>query len=345
MGSKRDDTTAQSESRGGRPLVSLASLGGTITMVPDGDGGIVPTLSAEDLVGSVPELAEIADLRATTLYAIPGASLSLQELLAAVDWARAEVAGGATGVVLMQGTDTLEETSYLAELVWDLPEPLIFIGAMRGPMQLSADGPANLAAACRVAISPAARDKGVMVVLDNTIHHASLVHKAHSTALSAFESYDGLKLGRVIEDEVYIRSFERPGQPIDEAGFEAHFVPMWTCWLGDDGTALQALAELEPAGAVVAALGVGHVSFGVADAMEKLATHCPVVLCTRIGEGGSMRRTYGFQGSEMDLQRRGVLVSGALDAPKSRILLALLVGIGADANQIVAEFATRGRFF
>ncbi len=328
-----------------RPVVSLASLGGTITMVPADDGGIVPTLSAESLIESVPGLDLIARIRARTLASLPSGALSMTDVLAAVEWARDEVDGGAAGVVVIQGTDTIEETSYLAELVWDRAEPLVFVGAMRGPAQLSADGPANIAAACRVAASPQARGAGAMVVLDDTIHHAGLVHKAHSTALAAFESYDGLKLGRVIEGEVHVRGFERPGRPIDATGFTAGFVPLWSTWLGDDGTALRAVAELGPAGVVVAGFGAGHVPPGVAGVISELAASCPVVSCTRIGSGGAMRKTYGYEGAEIDLQRRGVIISGVLDGPKSRVLLALLTGLGATHQQIVEEFDIRSRFW
>lgn len=325
--------------------VSLISLGGTITMVPSADGGIVPTLTAENLIDSVPGLAEIADIKATTLFSVGSGALTMSNILSAVELARAEIEAGACGVVMIQGTDTIEETAYLAELVWDLPEPLVFVGAMRGPAQLSADGPANIMAACLVAAAPDARGRGAMVVLDNTAHHASLVHKAHSTALSAFQSYDGLKLGRIIEQEVHLRSFVRPGHPIDASGFDEKFVPLWSTWLGDDGRALRALSELSPAGVVIGGLGVGHVSPGLADVIENVAARCPVILATRIGEGGAMRRSYGYPGAEIDLQRRGAIVSGVLDGPKARILLALLTGIGASRERIAEEFGIRSRFW
>lgn len=327
------------------PVVSLISLGGTITMVADADGGIVPTLTAENLIESVPGIEQIADIRAATLLSLGSGALILTNILTAVQRAHAEVAAGAVGVVIIQGTDTIEETAYFAELIWDRPEPLVFVGAMRGPAQLSADGPANITAACLVAASPAARGRGALVVLDNTVHHASLVHKAHSTALSAFQSYDGLKLGRIIEGAVQLRSFERPGQVIDPSGFEEKFVPLWTTWLGDDGAALRALASASPAGVVIAGLGVGHASPGLADVIETVARECPVILSTRIGEGGAMRKSYGYPGAEIDLQRRGAIVSGVLDGFKARILLALLVGIGAGPAEIAEQFEQRSRFW
>ena len=186
------------------PVVSFASLGGTITMTPNVDGGITSTLKAADLVASAPGLGDFVAVRAVTLAGQPSASLSEADILRVVDWARAEVGQGAVGAVVIQGTDTLEETSFLADCVWDLAAPLVFTGAMRGPTQVSADGPANLLAAARVAASPQAQGAGALVVLDDTVHRATHVHKAHSTALSAFQSYGGQVLGHVIEGEAWL---------------------------------------------------------------------------------------------------------------------------------------------
>lgn len=80
------------------------------------------------------------------------------------------VDGGVNGVVVVQGTDTIEETAYLLDLYWDLREPLVVSGAMRAPSAAGADGPANLLAAIVVAASAAARDRGALVVLNDDVH-------------------------------------------------------------------------------------------------------------------------------------------------------------------------------
>lgn len=326
-----------------RPVVSYGSLGGTITMTPQADGGIVPTLQASQLIASVPGLDQIVDVRAETLAQAPSASLTESQVLRAVAWARGEVDRGAAGVVLIQGTDSVEETSFLADCIWERDAPLVFTGAMRGPARASADGPANLLAAARVAASQKARGVGVMVVLDDTVHRAALVHKAHSTALSAFASYAGQVLGHVIEDEVWLAPV-RPRPAALELPMDARFgfVPMWTTFLGDDGTGLRHLLNAAPDGVVVAGFGAGHVSSVMAQVISQAAAQCPVVLATRIGQGGAMRRTHGYPGSELDLQQRGAIVSGALDAPKSRVLLSLLLSAGADPDRISEEFELRG---
>src|ERR1700753_1146450 len=102
-----------------RRVVAFGSLGGTITMTPAQDSAAIePTLKADDLVAAVPGLVDVADVRARTLASVPSASLTAADVLTALDWARAEVDAGADGVVIAQGTDTLEETAYLADLLW-----------------------------------------------------------------------------------------------------------------------------------------------------------------------------------------------------------------------------------
>lgn len=326
-----------------KQTVAVASLGGTITMMPDKSGGISPTLDAAQLLAAVPGLSSVAHIQATTLITKPGASLVPREVMNAVEWARQSVDDGAAGAVLIQGTDTIEETSYLAELVWDRPQPLVFVGAMRGPAQPSADGPANLLAACLVASCDRARDKGVLVALDNCVHQASLVHKAHSTALSAFRSYGNQVLGHIVEGQVRLAAFNRRGTPLPlDADSVWPFVPLWTTWWGDDGRTLRSILDAAPAGLVVAGFGVGHVSTTLADVIEEAAARMPVVLSTRIGEGGAMRATYGFPGSEIDLQRRGAIVSGTLDPYKARLLLSALLAAGASHTDIADSFLQRG---
>lgn len=325
-----------------RPVVAFASLGGTITMTPQAGGGIVPMLQAGELVAAVPGLDEVVEVRAATLAAQPSASLTEADVLRAVNWARQEVDHGAAGAVIIQGTDTLEETAFLADCLWDRAAPLVFTGAMRGAAQVSADGPANLLASAMVAVSAQARGLGALVVLDDTVHRAALVHKAHSTALSAFASYGGQVAGGIVEGEVWLApSRSRPAALRLPTDADFGFVPICSCHLGDDGRTLRSILRDDPAGVVIAGFGAGHVSRLMAEAVSETVERCSVVVASRIGQGGTTLRTYGFVGSEIDLQRRGALMAGALDAVKSRVLLALLVAAGADAAGIAAEFQRR----
>ncbi|MDG4861128.1 asparaginase domain-containing protein, partial [Streptomyces sp. T-3] len=157
--------------------VALFTLGGTIAMAGTSTGGrggpVVARLTGADLVAAVPGLDSLGvPLEVQDAQAVPSADLTFAQLLDVVDAASKAVAAGATGIVVTQGTDTLEESAYLVDLVWPHPEPFVFTGAMRNPTLAGPDGPANLLAAARVAASPDARDLGALVVLDDEVHAA-----------------------------------------------------------------------------------------------------------------------------------------------------------------------------
>lgn len=302
-----------------------------------GGSGVVPTLTAESLVASIPELESVADISTTTLSKLPGASLTARDVLAAVDWALTQVETGCAGVVIAQGTDTLEETAYLADLHWARPEPLVFTGAMRPPGQPSADGAANLVAASRVAASTAACHAGVLVVLDDQVHQARAVRKDHSTALSAFTSPGTGSIGAVIEGRVTVH--HQPGtRPTLARPSSNPYVPLLESHLDDVGTTLAAVRNAGAHGVTIAAFGVGHVSATMAAQIEETAREIPVVVSSRTRAGGTLFHTYGFEGSEMDLAKRGAILSGTLDHRKSRILLWSLLASGMPAHEVRASF-------
>ncbi|NRN65829.1 Asparaginase/glutaminase [Kibdelosporangium sp. 4NS15] len=180
--------------------MTVFGLGGTIAMTASEGGGVVPALSADQLVAAVPGLAdsgitvEVQDFRR-----VPGASLTFDDLEELIEAIRRCLADGVDGVVVTQGTDTIEETAYLLDLSLGRSEPVVVTGAMRNPTLAGADGPANLLAAVQVAASIPARDLGVLVVFADEIHAASRVRKTHSTSGFTFQSPTGGPLGYVVE--------------------------------------------------------------------------------------------------------------------------------------------------
>ncbi|NKE56369.1 asparaginase [Lentzea sp. PSKA42] len=307
--------------------VAVASLGGTITMT--GSGAVSPTLGAKDLVQGL-EVGEIATLATT-----PGASLTFATLLEAFDWADKQVSRGAHGVVIIQGTDTLEETAYFFDCLWQHEEPLVVTGAMRHPGLPGADGPANLAAAVSVAAAANSRGRGALLVLNDEIHAARWVRKAHSSLMNAFESFPG-PIGLQIEGapQYFHPAHKLPALP---RPLDAPAVPLIEATLDDDGSILD---WLNVKGAVVAATGVGHVSVGMAEAISR--ARFPVVVATRTGAGTTFRNTYGFTGSESDLIKRGAVMAGWLCPRKARVLLRLALGSQSPVEDV---FATRGGVF
>jgi L-asparaginase len=188
-------------SRHPRPRVAVIFTGGTISMTVDSAaGGAVPTLAGAELLARVTGLEAIAEIVAIDRGRIPASHFSFADVLAiggAIDAALADP--GLAGVVVVQGTDTLEETAF----VWDLchvdARPVVVTGAMRNASEPGWDGPANLRSAVRVAAHPETRGGGVLVVLAGRVIAADDVAKRHSSALDAFASRGGRPLGRVGE--------------------------------------------------------------------------------------------------------------------------------------------------
>ncbi len=125
--------------------VAYFALGGTISMTAAPTGGVVARLVATSW--SPPSANCPVEVRVHDAAAVPSASLTFDHVLDVVDAAEQAVADGAVGIVLSQGTDSLEETAFLIDCVWRHPEPFVITGAMRNPTLAGADGPANLLAA------------------------------------------------------------------------------------------------------------------------------------------------------------------------------------------------------
>ena len=327
-----------------RPRVAVGSLGGTIAMTSETGSGVTPTLRADDLLAAVPGLADVADLEAVTLAMLPSASLGHDDCESALVWARRAVDGGAAGVVLVQGTDTLEETAYLVDLFWDRPEPLVVTGAMRSPQRAGTDGPANLVAAVTTAAAPASRDLGVLVVMNDEIHAAARVAKTDSMDVAAFRSPVFGPLGRLVEGRpAYGNRPARHHALAAAAGPGASpRVALLATHLGDDGALVRLAVEAGYDGVVVAALGVGHVSTAVAEAVGAASERLPVVFASRTGGGPTARETYGFAGSERDLVSRGALPAGWLTPVKARLLLWALLRHGCSREEVAQELELRG---
>lgn len=329
-----------------RPSVAIASLGGTISMTAASAGaGVTPTLDAAQLAAVVPGLTQVAEISAESLLQLPSASLSFDHLLECLRWAEAKVDAGAVGVVLTQGTDTLEETAFFLDLYWDRPQPLILTGAMRTPAAVSADGPGNLLAAVQTAIAPGSRGRGVLVVMNDTIHAARWVSKADALSLHAFVSPDGGAAGRLVEGRpgYFHGPAKRPviGRP------QVHTVrvAMVEALLSDDGELAELAVQAGYDAVVVAAQGAGHVSFAFAERISRIGNTVPVVIASRTGGGSTAEHTYGFVGAEIDLAARGALLAGWLSPRKARLLLRALLAAGMPRAELGEWLKKWGKLF
>ncbi|MEU1185970.1 asparaginase [Streptomyces sp. NPDC005820] len=325
--------------------VALFTLGGTISMAGHTQGAeAVVRLNGADLAAAVPGLTRLGmPLDIHDIEAVPSANLTFAHILALVDSASQAVKAGACGVVVTQGTDTLEETAFLIDLVWPHTEPFVLTGAMRNPTLAGPDGPANLLAAARTAASPASHGLGALVVFNDEIHAARWVRKTHSTSTATFASPNAGPIGHVIEGRARVLmapARHRVPYPRPEALGKTR-VALHTVTFDEDAEIVAAIAE-ECHGLIIAGFGVGHVPGKLADLLGTLAERMPVVLTSRTGGGSVLRHTYGAIGSEADLQRRGLINGGLLDPYKARILLRLLLAGGADREAVIAAFADHG---
>lgn len=303
--------------------IALGTLGGTICMVKTPESvGVVPTLSAQDFIEAVPELAQYAEIYGEALLTVPSAYLQFQDMLRVLAWCREQVARGVSGIVLTQGTDSLEDSAYFLNLLWDSDVPLVMTGAMRHPESAGADGAANLLAAVIVASSDNSRGRGVQVVMNDQIYEANWVSKSHTTLTSAFEALTGA-CGQVLEGRAYyfhapVKRQVLPTPSDDDVRIVRTRVPIYEASYSDEVVHLQTLATGAD-GLVIAGFGSGHVSDRFVETISSL--NIPVLMSSRTRRGSVTEATYGYVGAEVDLLKRGVIYTSWLNPNRARILL------------------------
>jgi L-asparaginase len=321
-----------------RPRLLILSLGGTITMSPTATGGIAPSLGAEELVASVPALADVAEIEASSPFRLPSPSLTLDHLFTVAKQVNEAFARGFDGAVVIQGTDTIEESAFLLDLLIGGDKPVVVTGAMRGAESPGADGPANLLSACRLAVSNEARGLGVLVVLNYDIHAARFVQKSHTTLPSAFQSPLVGPLGVIAEGRprIFARVTRNPVWTTDDGPLAS--IALLKIAMGFEGKWLSALPDLGFDGVVIEGMGAGHVPADVAPSIGALAARIPVVLASRSMTGPVFRETYGYPGGEIDLIKRGVVTSGYLSGLKARLLLGVSLRKGGTSDDARRAF-------
>ncbi|MDQ2994241.1 MAG: asparaginase [Pseudomonadota bacterium] len=301
-----------------KPHIKILVLGGTITMTSSGNDGASPTLSANDLTNALPELKTIAHISTETLMMKPSASLNWDDIRICYQAVLSALAEGCDGVVILQGTDTLEEVAFIFDVLLDVAQPIVLSGAMRATNTPGYDGPANLLAAVRIAADKSARDLGVLVVMNDVIHAARFVVKANTGFTHAFMSRIVGPIGLIQENEVRIvyrltektPTFHLPDTPAPDVGlFSFAFAQRWP---------FQAMHEYDAI--VLEAAGSGHVAGDDVAPLAKLASELPVVFTSRASNGFITQSTYHYPGSEQELIAAGLIPAGQYDGAKTRIL-------------------------
>jgi L-asparaginase len=307
------------------PVVKLIATGGTIAMKIDPvKKAPVPAISGEDLVATVPEISGIARIEVLNISNVPSGYMDpdrwvvLQKAVSK-ELARPEVAG----VIVSHGTDTLEETAYFLDLTVNSDKPIVLIGAQRNASEKDFDGPRNLLNATRICVSPDARGKGAMIVLNNQINAAREVTKTHTSDVETFKSGDYGFLGNADNDQVifYRAPLRRQYVPVKQD--KLPYVEIVAAYGGADGSLVRAAAKAGVKGIVIQALGWGNVGVPMYEAIkEVLSKGIPVVISTRV-PNGRVLPVYGYIGGGKTLKDAGANFADNLPPQKARLLLML----------------------
>ena len=328
------------------PRVHMVATGGTIS---NRDGG---RLTAEELARSMPGLERAATLTYEQFANVASSQLTLTQWLQLARRVNELLATDKdlAGVVVTSGTDTLEETAFWLHLTIRDPRPVVVVGSMRNPSTLGYEGAANLLEGVRVAASPAARGKGVMVVLNDEINSARDVTKTDALRLQTFRSPTHGVLGIVDRDRVvfYREILQRhtAKSEFDVSKLTAlPRVDVVMVYQGATADVIKAIVDLGAKGIVMATAGAGATSGDQNEGLDYAAEKGVfVVTATRTGSGriapGGGGGAPGATPTPAQLRRRAFSISSEDHTPvKSRILLMLALAKTQNRDEIQRIFS------
>ena len=317
------------------PVVRVLTTGGTIASRRGPDGRVVAADAGEDLVRTLAPVEGVT-VHVEDVLRLGSYRLALEDVRALAGRVRA-AADEADGVVVTHGTDTMEETAYLLDLLHGGSQPVVVTGAQRNAEAADADGPRNLHDAVRVAAAPAARAAGVVITMAGRVLPARQATKVHSLGLDAFGAPDGGQVGRVDPDSVRLTSAprRRPAFDLDALPDQLPRVDVVPLHLGSDGTFVQAARTAGARGIVLDAFGAGNVTPAVLEETERALAEGVVVLVSSRCHAGAVSPIYGAGGGA-DLAAAGAVLAGDLRAAKARLLLTLALATTCETAAVPA---------
>lgn len=321
------------------PHLRFIATGGTIAMRLDPtSGGPIPALSGSELVAAVPQLADLGPIEVEEFANIPSERMRPENWCTLAQRVRAILTGEAPrGVVILHGTDTMEETAFFLDVVVPTSIPVVLTGAMRAASDPNPDGPANILDAATVACHPDSRNRGVLIVMHGEIHSARRGTKIDTSDVDSFESIQPPDLGIVQGSLVQFSDTWTPHVhvPLPASLPRVDIIPMYA---GVDDFALRAALKQGAAGLVIAGVGAGNVNEalfqGILDALRE---GIPVVISSRVPYGG-VRPIYAYAGGGVTLLRAGAIFANDLNPYKSRVLLMAGLGAGYSLDQLRSLF-------
>jgi L-asparaginase len=303
-------------------VVSVLTTGGTIASRGFADGAR-PDVSGGDLVAGIAP-TDIALRVREILHVDSSAILPADQdaIRLAVD---AELADpNVCGVVVTHGTDTMEETAMLLDLMHSDPRPVIMTGAQRPADSPDADGPANLSAAIAAAANDHFRGRGVLIAMGDTLTPARGATKLDSGAPAPFA---------VVHPDL-------PRPVLPPTSIAGTRVDLLALYPGVDPALLDWSADRGAAGIVLAATGSGNTHADVVGAVARVIDRgVAVVLCSRVPRGHVVAH-YGGGGGAVDLVNTGAIMSPWLRASQSRIALQAILAGGGHGPEVAEFFAT-----
>ncbi len=319
--------------------VAIIFTGGTISMKIDPRiHAAIPALTSEEIMAMVTNIEKFAEFEIINFSNLPSPHIGPKLMMELAKLVKKTInRQDITGVIVTHGTDTLEETAYLIDLTVKSEKPIIVVGAMRNSSELGYDGSSNLSAAVCTAISPNARNKGVLVVMNNEVNAASEVTKTNTLSLDTFKSPEFGPLGIVDNDEVIFYRDILKRKHIDTNEIEEK-VGLIKCVPGMESDILHFYINSGYKGIVIEALGRGNVPPAMVEGIKRaIDNNIPVVLVSRCPTGRVLD-TYGYEGGGKHLKDLGVILGGSLPGQKARIKLMLVLSISKDLNVIRTYF-------
>jgi len=301
--------------------------------------GAIPSVTPKEIIDTLYEETDYKHLEAYEFSKLPSPSITPEkmcDLKHKIDEYLAQ--DDVSGVIVVHGTDTLEETAFYLDAVCDHDKPVVLTGSMKNASELGYDGLTNLDSSIKVVLDEESKGRGVLVVMNFQIHAACEVTKTHTLNLDTFKSMEFGPLG-IIDDEdvIYYRSQVQRKAYQMPAAHNKH-VGLVKVYAGMSSDLFEHYIEYGYKGLVIEALGRGNVPSDMMDGIKKAREHGLEIVITSRALSGRVLDTYGYIGGGKDLVKAGCILGGTLSGPKARILLMLAVESKLDHQGIQALF-------
>lgn len=303
--------------------------GGTISMSQDQSNKVVtndtnPISMHQDVINQYAQIDELNP------FNVPSPHMTIQHVKQLKDIILEAVTNKYyDGFVITHGTDTLEETAFLLDLILGIEQPVVITGAMRSSNEIGSDGLYNYISAIRVASDEKARHKGVMVVFNDEIHTARNVTKTHTSNTNTFQSPNHGPLGVLTKDRVQFHHMPYRQQALENVNDKLN-VPLVKAYMGMPGDIFSFYSREGIDGMVIEALGQGNIPPSALEGIQQLVSlNIPIVLVSR-SFNGIVSPTYAYDGGGYQLAQQGFIFSNGLNGPKARLKLLVALSNNLD---------------